>query len=270
MIKTIILIFGLSGACLASTSDSLLELAKQHDIKRYEFALEKGTRIVPTTDGRSFYLLWKPDGFDSLKQRPIIATIHGHGGFAFDEFFMWYKHCKERGYAIIALQWYFGGDESSSNYYQPNEMYPIFEKILRDENIKQGECLFHGFSRGAANTYGIAAFDRHTGNNFFGLIIANAGSAEDDYPINIDITKGKFGAMPYSGTNWVLYCGMNDNDNPTRSGCNPMEKTVNWITSLGGTVRLFIKDEKGGHGGFHMNKQNTIDALDIFSRILGK
>jgi hypothetical protein len=65
-------------------------------------------------------------------------------------------------------------------------------------------CLFHGFSRGSANTYAVAAFDNHSGNRYFGMIISNSGSAEDDYPVNKDITGGKFGTMPYSNTHWTL------------------------------------------------------------------
>jgi hypothetical protein len=266
MIKLIFLLIGFSCACNASTTDSLLELAKQHDIKRYEFALEKGVKIIPTSDGRSFCLLWKPEGFDTMSSRPIVATIHGHGSFAFDEFFLWYNYCKERNYALIALQWYFGGDERNSNYYQPNEMYPIFENVLRNENIKPGFCLFHGFSRGSANTYALAAFDTHTGNRFFGMIISNSGSAEDDYPANKDILNGKFGTLPYSNTHWVLFCGVKDDN--IHSDCSSMEKTEKWVEALGGKVELFIKDPSAGHGGFHMNSKNTNLALDKFSEIL--
>jgi len=258
----------LSGCLFASTGDSLIELAKQHDIKRYEFALNKGAKFINTSDGKSFYILWKPEGFDTMSTRPIVATIHGHASFATDEFFLWYEHCKKRNIAILALQWYFGGDERTSNYYQPNEMYPIFENVLRTENIKPGYCILHGFSRGSANSYGIAAYDRHSGNNYFGLIISNSGSAEDDYPVNREINNGNFGKMPYTGTHWLLYCGMKDDN--IHSDCNAMEKTSKWIESLGGKIELFIKDESGDHGGFHMNRQNTVKALDKFFEITTK
>ncbi len=264
----LLILFFITGAVFSSTGDSLIELAKQHDIKRYEFAVEKGAKFINTADGKSFYILWMPEGFDTLETRTIVATIHGHASFATDEFFLWYQECQKRGFAIIALQWYFGGDERTSNYYQPNEMYPIFESVLRNENIKPGHCILHGFSRGSANTYGITAYDRHTKNNYFGLIISNAGSAEDDYPVNIEINKGNFGNMPYAGTHWVLYCGANDYN--IHSDCNAMEKTEKWIMSLGGEVLLFIKDSSGDHGGFHKNKKNVSLAMDIYRETLSK
>lgn len=252
-------------AAFASEGDSLIELAKQHDLKRYEFAVNQGAIFSRTSDGRSFYILWKPEGFDTLSQRKILATLHGHASFATDEFYLWYDHCRKRNIAILALQWYFGGDESTNNYYRPNEVYPIFESVLRIESIRPGNCVFHGFSRGSANTYGIAAYDFHTGNRFFGLVISNSGSAEKDYPVNIDINTGKFGDQPFTGSSWILYCGRNDDN--VHSDCSAMENTEKWIMQLGGKVELFIKDEKGGHGGFHMNSQNASTALDLFIEI---
>ena len=262
IVKFIVLLLIISSTAFASTGDSLIELAKKHDIKRYEYAVEKGAEFINTNDGRSFYILWKPAGFDTMSVRPVLATIHGHGSFATDEFYLWFEHCRKRNLAIIALQWYFGGDESNSNYYRANELYPVFENVLRSENIKPGMCLFHGFSRGSANTYAVAAFDTHSGNRYFGMIISNSGSAEDDYPVNKDITGGKFGTMPYSSTHWVLYCGRLDDN--IHSDCSAMERTEKWIASLGGSIELFIKDDTGNHGGFHMNKKNTELALNKF------
>lgn len=123
--------------------------------------------------------------------------------------------------------------------------------------------LLHGFSRGSANIYGVAALDRKTGNDFFSLVVANAGGAAEDFPFNRDIDRGRLGKSPFARTRWVLFCGGKD-PHPDRDGCPGMSRTKKWIEGKGGSVALFIQDPSSGHGGFHLNKANVAKALDLF------
>ncbi|MCX7934115.1 MAG: hypothetical protein N3A66_02525, partial [Planctomycetota bacterium] len=219
-------------------------------------------------DGRSFYVLWTPQGFDQAKLRPMIITLHGHASWAFDEFLLWHPYAEQRGYGIMALQWWFGGGEAAEDYYSPYEMYPIFEQALRAQAIKPGAALLHGFSRGAANSYALTALDRQHGH-FIGLTISNAGGMAKDFPPNVDIIEGRFGREPFKGAHWAMYCGAKD-PNPERDGYKAMQAARELVTRYGATVDLFIHDAEGEHGGFHRNPANVNKALDLFDRLLGK
>ncbi|MBI5715741.1 MAG: hypothetical protein HZC38_20270 [Chloroflexi bacterium] len=245
----------------------LFQKGMKESADRYKFAVQQGAKFVTTPDSKSFYVLWYPSGSSESSRPPMIVTLHGHGSWAFDEFYLWQPYAAKRGYGIIALQWWFGGGETTNDYYQPQEIYRIFDTALREQKIKAGTVLFHGFSRGSANSYGITALDRDSKNNYFALTISNAGKASSDFPINGEIAQGKFGAKPFTNTHWVMVCGMKD-PNPDRDGCIGMEEARKWVTQYGGAVDLFIQDPDGDHGAFHRNANNVNAALDVFDKIL--
>jgi len=245
----------------------LFNQAKVEAPERYDFAVAKGAQFVPTSDGRSFYVMWTPKDFESAARRPMIITLHGHGSWALDEFYLWQPYAEQRGYGIIALQWWFGDGEAVSDYYQPDEIYAIFEKGLKDQRIEPGKALFHGFSRGSANSYAVTAIDRQA-SRFFGLTISNSGGMVSNYPPNIDIINGKYGAVPFEGAHWVMYCGEKDT-NPSRDGCVAMQAARDSVTGLGATVDLLIDDPARGHGGFHSEPANVNRALDVFEQLIG-
>jgi len=242
----------------------LFQKGMKESADRYKFAVQQGAKFITTPDGKSFYVLWYPQGTTESSRPPMIVTLHGHGSWAFDEFYLWQPYAAKRGYGIIALQWWFGGGETTSDYYQPQEIYGIFDTALREQKIKAGTVLFHGFSRGSANSYGVTALDRDSKNNYFALTISNAGKAATDFPINGEIARGKFGAKPFTSTHWVMVCGMKD-PNP---GCPGMDEARKWVTQYGGSVDLFIQDPNGDHGAFHRNPNNVNAALDVFDKLL--
>ena len=245
---------------------SLLAQAKSSNPERAAFAEKNGARIVPTSDGRSFFVVWTPDG-KPIGDRPVIATLHGHASWAFDELYLWQSQAASRGYAVAALQWWFGQGETPSHYYLPLELQREFQRLFERENVRPGTVLFHGFSRGSANIYGLTALDRAQGKAYGLLTIANAGKASEDFPINRDIAAAKFGSSPLDGTNWVLFCGGRD-ENPERSGCPGMTDAAAWVERFGGQVRLFIQDPNAGHGGFHQTPAHVAAALDVFAGLL--
>ena len=247
---------------LSAAAQSLLNQSRAANPQHYQFALDQGAQVLPTADGKSFYVWWVPQNFRGV----VIATLHGHDGWAFEEFFQWRSSAAQRGYAILALQWWFGVGDKSSDYYLPQEIYPIFETVLRQQKIQPGNTILHGFSRGSSNIYAVQARDRDTHNNFFGMTIANAGMASPDFPPNVELASGKFGTNFFAGTHWVLYCGERD-PNPDRDGCPAMRQTRDWISKFGGTVDLLIEDKNGDHGGFHRTPANVTAALDVFQHL---
>ncbi|HRH41529.1 MAG TPA: hypothetical protein PKY82_07800 [Pyrinomonadaceae bacterium] len=244
---------------------NLLEKIKSHDTERYRFAFEKGAKVFPTADGNSFYLLWYPP--NAKADKTMIVTMHGSNGNTFNEFYLWYDEAKKHGHGILALQWYFEGNPPPKDYYAPNEAYRELDKALKKEGIKPQKSLFHGFSRGSANSYYVTIFDRDSKNNYFLVTLSNSGGASEGYPIYRDIIAGKFGEKPFAGTNWITFCGAND-PNPDRDGCPAMRRTGEFIKKYGGTVKLAMEDKNGDHGGFHRNKQNIKTALDLFDELL--
>lgn len=263
------------GVCLAqsvpmnpqksTTSAEMIKLAKEKNAEAFKFAQEKGAQILPTPDGKSFYVSFLPAGAKA-ENTAFIFDLHGHDGYATQAFKIWYPFLVKHGYGFVALQWWFGEGESMQDYYTPMAIYPNFEKIFRSLGLKPGNAMLHGFSRGSANIYAVKALDHKTGNNFFSLTVANAGGAHMDYPPTHDVDTGRMGTNPFANTNWVLFCGEQDPDK-TRSGCPAMQSTQKWIEKMGGKIDLFIDDKNSGHGGFHMNPQNTENAFSVFERI---
>lgn len=253
---------------IAPTDLPLLAQARAATPQRYQFALDRGAKILATPDGRSFSVLWYPTQSQSGSKPPMIVTLHGHGSWAFDEFSLWQPYAAARGYGILALQWWFGGGDRTEDYYTPYETYPIIQCLLRTENIQPGKILMHGFSRGSAVIYALTALDRANGK-FFLLTVANAGPVAQDYPPNIEIARGAFGATPFGGTHWVMFCGNHD-PKPELDECLNMNRTRDWVKQYGGTVDLFIEDPLSGHGGFHRTPSHVNAALDLFARLLSK
>ena len=123
--------------------------------------------------------------------------------------------------------------------------------------------MLHGFSRGSANIYAVAAADAASSSRYFSLFLANAGRASPDYPPNRAITEGRFGNQPLRQTHWITVCGGRD-PHPDRDGCPGMRSTGQWLVEQGAEVVAAIEDPQGGHGVFHRNPHNVNRALDLF------
>ncbi len=245
----------------------LLEQAKRESRQRFDYAQDNNARIELTADRKSFYVLWFPENSDSYNPPPVIATIHGHASWALDEFYLWHKEAAERGYGILAIQWWLGEGERFQDYLTPREIYRVIDQVLSRENVAPQNVLFHGFSRGSANSYSITAIDRTRGRGYFALTVANAGKPGRDFPPNREIENGVFGPMPLKGTHWVTFAGGRD-PNPERDGIYGMREAADWIRKYGGIIDLVIEDEDADHGGCHRKAGNMRAALDVFSERL--
>jgi uncharacterized protein (TIGR03437 family) len=245
---------------------ALLDRARAANPQRYQFALDKGAQIGVTADQKSFYLLWYPPNMPA-GNRTLIVTTHGSASFAFDEFFLWYDAALAHGHGILALQWWFPTEAPPRDYYSPAEVHAAVEPVLKQQAIKPGRAMLHGFSRGSANGYYVALFDRQAKNNFFGLHLANAGGASTDYPLYLEVTGGRYGATPFAGMRWATFCGGLD-PNPDRDGCPAMRRTADFIEQYGGAVDLAIEDQTKGHGGFHQTPSYLDLALTAFDSVL--
>jgi hypothetical protein len=219
--------------------------------------------VRPTSDGKSFYLVWRA----SPVPTKWIVSLHGAGqparGFATDDLAVWAPHLKNRDVGLLCLQWWMGKGDGIESFYTPLEINREIDRALQDLHVKPGNVMLHGFSRGAANSYAVAAIDAGRGGRYFSLIVASSGGYAADYPPNRGITNGDFGADPLKRTRWITAAGARD-PNPQRDGIEGMRRTARWLKEQGAVVVESIEDPKFGHGALHLNFKNTSRVLDLF------
>ena len=164
---------------------------------------------------------------------------------------------------LIVPQWWLGTGDSTADYYTPFDIYREIDKVLARLQVPQNSAMLHGFSRGSANLYAVAAIDRAKGRHYFNIFVANSGGVALGYPPTRLVEDGEFGATPYKGTVWVTSCGMRD-QNPERDGCPTMRRSADWIKGKGGMIAFSIEDQNGGHGALHTNPDNGKRLINWF------
>lgn len=242
-----------------SANATPLARAKARSPGRYQFALARGARIVPTPDRRSFYVAWPA----TRRGGKVIVTLHGYFASAIDDFSYWYRYAQPRGYSLIALQWRLGPSPAQAD--SPQRLYGQLATILRRRGVRPGNAVLHGYSSSAVRTYALTALDRRAGR-FFALTIANAGGAIKSIPLWHSVFEGGFGPRPLSGSRWVLWCGGHDRD-VNVTGCPAMRRTAGLVTRRGGRVARLIVEPGARHGGFLANPRSVGAALAAFSRV---
>jgi hypothetical protein len=230
----------------------------------YADAARLNPTIVPTSDGPSFLGVWKPAGTEPARW---IVTLHGSRGFATDDLGIWSRSLQGRASSydvgVIALQWWFGPDDSTRSYYAPNQIYRELDMAMQRIGVRPGTVMFHGFSRGSANAYAVAALDAGRGKRYFALSVASSGGVAVDYPPTRAILEGAFGNRPLAGTRWITAAGARDQE-PERDGIPAMRRSANWLREQGATVVASIEDANEGHGALQTNPANARQVLDLF------
>lgn len=223
----------------------------------YEAARTLQARLFPTTDGQSFYLVWKPPG----EVTDWIVTLHGAERFATDDLAAWQPQLEGRGVGVVALQWWVGEGDKPGDYYTPEQVQTEIDALMAKLEIKPGQAMLYGFSKASTMLYGLAARSV-AGNGWFRLYVANAGGVVADYAPNKSIESGIFGEEPLDGSQWVMVCGRQDPD-PKQAGCPAMNEAAQWVDKYGGVVLDVIEDPKAGH-------EPLVGNGGIVEAILGK
>lgn len=238
-------------------------LYKQAQGGKWFAAAEKlKPEILPTSDGKSFFTVWRAAG-GANTPKCWIVSLPGTHGFATDDLANWSPHLKGRDIGLVSVQWWLGEGDGTESYYRPEQIYREVDLILRKLGVRPGTVMLHGFSRGSANTYAIAALDSGRGKKYFTLNVASSGGVGLDYPPTRMILSGGFGPRPLQGTRWITVAGGRD-PNPDRDGIPGMKRTATWLQEQGATVVVGIEDAESGHGALMLNPKNTSRVLDLF------
>lgn len=217
--------------------------------------------VLPTSDGQSFVVVWRAPGTNPKRW---IVSLPGSRGFATDDLAIWYPSLKNRDIGLLSVQWWIGTDDSTQSYYAPLQIYREIDIALQKLGVLPGMAMLHGFSRGSANSYAVAAIDTGRGRRYFSLVVASSGGVATDFPPTRAILAGAFGDRPLRGTRWVTAAGALDPE-PDRDGIPAMRRTSVWLEEQGATVIERIEDPTGGHGALQRNTANVRRALDIFT-----
>ena len=220
---------------------------------------------IPSADGSLTHAAWKPAG----RIERWIVSLHGTGGSAKRDIEVWRKSLGGRpertaqgAVGVLAIQWWRGQGDA---YLPPFEIYREIDFAASKLDIKPGNALLHGFSRGSANVYAVAALDNGRGRKLFSLYVASSGGAALDYPPTRAILDGRFGPRPLAGTRWITACGERD-PNPERDGCPAMRRTGSWLKDQGAILLDAIEDPQFGHGALQLDPRNTTRLLNLFLR----
>lgn len=223
-------------------------------------AIKLRPEVLPTSDGRSFVVVWKRPG---TNPKHWIVSLPGSRGFATDDLAIWYPLLKDRDIGLLSVQWWIGTNDSTQSYYTPWQIYREIDVALQRLGVLPGMAMLHGFSRGSANSYAVAAMDAGLGRRYFSLIVASSGGVAADFPPTRAILAGAFGDHPLRGTRWITVAGARDPE-PDRDGIPAMRRTAAWLEEQGAIVIERIEDPTEGHGAMHRNAANTERVLDIF------
>jgi hypothetical protein len=227
--------------------------------KWFADAMKLKPDILPTSDGRSFVVVWKT----GVKPKRWIVSLHGSDGYATDDLAIWHPHLKGRDIGVVCVQWWLGSGDGAASYYTPEQIYREIDLALQGLGVEPGTVMLHGFSRGSANSYAVMALDAGRGRRFFSLAVASSGGVGLDYPPTQAILAGAYGKDALKGTQWITCAGGRD-PHPDRDGIPGMRRTTAWLKERGADVIEIIEDANQGHGALVRNPENARRVLDLF------
>ncbi|NOY97716.1 MAG: hypothetical protein GXP40_00720 [Chloroflexi bacterium] len=236
--------------------------------KPYADAIEAGGRVVNLEPMETFFVLWVPEGYESMATRRVMVIAHGHGGNGYRELDNELEFAQKYGYAIVAIQW---GNSDGTKMYSGKQFYDFMNVALQymayKYNAQMDKCALRGWSLGSEISFEVTYLDRVNGSNYLALTISHDGGLRPD-PETMSVGKdfardlyaGVYGDDAFAGTHFYLYAG---NDEQIAH----MENTEQVLTSFGGVVERLVLDEDAGHDGFYIHPQYHEEALEIFFRL---
>lgn len=251
VLSTVILLLSIvhGKAQLSTAAQKIYDSCNVHNPGNVSYALTNGVQVISTPDSSTFYLQWFPTGA-TPNTSPLLVTLHGSKGNAFNEFKNWHTILQLNNCGIIALQYnkYTDIFDYLNGYFHDDSIYNYIDSALTRISYPSNKALLHGFSLGSARTYAVIFNDIQSGKNYFCTTISNAGKIDLTYPLYNSIN-----AIPnvFLGKHWNLFCGPPE---PPYTGgaCAGLDFTQTWLQSKGAIVDIYIQDSLLGHNGFNI------------------
>lgn len=246
------------------TADNIGSFA--FDNSSYSAMIVAGAKVVNVPQLGSWFLVWVPSDYSSQKTRRVMIATHGTKGTAYAEAKDELSYAQANHYAILAPQWWMSATDS---YLAPSDVYQLIDTGMRYLTWKHGASLgkaaYEGFSRGSSISYEVTYWDKAKATNHIALTISHSGGmpANQLTPFFAQVAQGAYGATPFAGTNFYMYCGMKDEQWGTQM-CQYMTDARNLIEPRGATIVRFIQDPDGSHGGYKTLSDYHQVAIDRF------
>lgn len=233
-----------------TTADSLGSYT--HDSSSYNTMISAGAKVVNVSQLNTWFLVWLPSDYSSQTVRRVMIATHGTGGTAYAEAKDELSWAQANHYAVLAPQWWMSATDS---YLDPAAVYQVIDAGMRyliwKYGAQQGKAAYEGFSRGSSISYEVTYWDKAGGANYIAFTISHSGGmpANQPTPFFTKVTQGAYGATPFSGAHFYMYCGMLDEEWGTQM-CQYMNDARTLIEPRGATIERFIQDASGGHAGY--------------------
>jgi hypothetical protein len=223
-----------------------------------------GVSVYQTQNPQIYFAEYLPDGIKNKPPSsiPILVCLHGSHGTASSSMYFWYSYAKERGCALICLQWWLGGE----TYLFPRQVYQLIDQRMHQLHAQEPAlCLkgnmTEGFSRGGTYMPALALIDKQTGKDMFSMFLINSGTwpAQNTPRFMLDLMKMD---PSYEGKHFCAYYGDKDEhlNLPAKDG-KIMRDT---IIANGGKFDLFFNLPDGKHASFVHDKKMVNKVLDAW------
>jgi len=232
----------------------------------YRKMMDAGARVVNLESLNTFFLIWVPQGYSEMEDRRVMVVMHGSARTAYDEAETELEKAQEHGYAIVAVQWW---GARPSRHLKAAGVHEVIDIALRYTEFKYGSELdkvaLEGYSRGSIISYEVTFWDRYEGTDYFALTISNQGGLTNYINTGFldKLQSGEYGAEPFEGARFFMYCGMEDEAFGIEV-CYRMQETKDIIEGYGATVERFIQDPEGLHTGYHRSDEYHEEAIQTF------
>ncbi len=144
---------------------STLAMARRMDAESLADLQNIGAVVEETSDRRSF-VVWRASEHFDPSTGIVLVTLHGHQGWASRDTVVWDDEIRSRGWAQLAVQWWYGRSAEEHGCARPDDIYRWMVEALRDHRVDPGRVVFQGFSMGSAVSYAVTFLDRQAATSY--------------------------------------------------------------------------------------------------------
>lgn len=250
-------------------------LRSGHTAAYQTIVTQNGGKVVNLQADSSFFVLWVPQNYSTLKDKRVLVSVHGTAGTGYvatrDEL----ANAQANNYALVGIQWVLFDAQNRETYFPEDKVYKVIDAALKHMKSKYGaevnKSAYRGFSRGGLISYEVMQIDRTKGTNYFALTLSLSGGQSSsltpgkfDRTVFMDkLERGQYGANPFLGASFFLYCGLKDETWGTLQG-DYMRYTDSTMRKYGANVSRLLIDPDGKHEGYQTNAGAQASGISFF------